>query len=531
MARRRPARAVDRQCACTTSREGRPGGDRHPRARRRRAAVRARPRAGAGRRPVARRTARGGAAPGRDRVAVPADPADRRAGPRRRRASRPCSTSGCATGSSASSTCSPRAASRPGCRARRAGGAGSASSTTARPAASPGPTCCCGCGRCSATCGPRTPGRPGRAVRPRSGRLLVRYLVEGLDEPSLMDARPGHGDRATARSAAGGRRRRRLRPERFNVSSTCTARAPRRPGRRTSMPTGLSDADHPGAAAGLAAARPARRQEGPRHGAGRRRIPLHAGRGAAGRRGRAAGRRGAAAARRSPRPRPRALSIAVPEAKVVGLPETGPARRRRRADAARPGRARPTPSRSAPGLDDIDETGRLLRRVLDAAAAGRGRGPRRVRPGRAQPATPDLLAGRPQRVVLTPNVTEAGHLLGRDSGRRPRRRGRRRWPRCTGGRPLYGHVAAPDGRVWREESGDAGLGTSGSGDVLRRRVAGLLARGADPAQAACWGDLRPRGQRSAAGPALRPDRIPGPRAARRGRVHARHGLTARPGAD
>jgi NAD(P)H-hydrate repair Nnr-like enzyme with NAD(P)H-hydrate dehydratase domain len=52
---------------------------------------------------------------------------------------------------------------------------------------------------------------------------------------------------------------------------------------------------------------------------------------------------------------------------------------------------------------------------------------------------------------------------------------------------LYGHIAAPDGRSWREESADAGLGTSGSGDVRAGIVAGLLGRGAEPAQAACWG--------------------------------------------
>ena len=35
-------------------------------------------------------------------------------------------------------------------------------------------------------------------------------------------------------------------------------------------------------------------------------------------------------------------------------------------------------------------------------------------------------------------------------------------------------------------AGHAGLGTSGSGDVLAGAIAGLLARGADLAQAACW---------------------------------------------
>jgi len=48
-------------------------------------------------------------------------------------------------------------------------------------------------------------------------------------------------------------------------------------------------------------------------------------------------------------------------------------------------------------------------------------------------------------------------------------------------------IAAPDGRVWRDAAGGAGLGVSGSGDVLAGIVTGLCARGADPAQAAVWG--------------------------------------------
>ena len=48
------------------------------------------------------------------------------------------------------------------------------------------------------------------------------------------------------------------------------------------------------------------------------------------------------------------------------------------------------------------------------------------------------------------------------------------------------HVAAPDGRCWRHRRAVPGLATSGSGDVLAGLVAGLIARGAEPAQAAAW---------------------------------------------
>ena len=48
-------------------------------------------------------------------------------------------------------------------------------------------------------------------------------------------------------------------------------------------------------------------------------------------------------------------------------------------------------------------------------------------------------------------------------------------------------VVAHRGDLWRVEAGNPGLGTAGSGDVQAGVVAGLLARGADPAQAAVWG--------------------------------------------
>ena len=48
------------------------------------------------------------------------------------------------------------------------------------------------------------------------------------------------------------------------------------------------------------------------------------------------------------------------------------------------------------------------------------------------------------------------------------------------------HVLSPDGRHWVFEGGGPGLGISGSGDVQAGVVAGLLARGASPAQSATW---------------------------------------------
>lgn len=48
-------------------------------------------------------------------------------------------------------------------------------------------------------------------------------------------------------------------------------------------------------------------------------------------------------------------------------------------------------------------------------------------------------------------------------------------------------VVVPDGRAWTIAGGSPGLGTSGSGDTEAGIVAGLLARGASPAQAAVWG--------------------------------------------
>jgi len=48
------------------------------------------------------------------------------------------------------------------------------------------------------------------------------------------------------------------------------------------------------------------------------------------------------------------------------------------------------------------------------------------------------------------------------------------------------HVVAPDGDAWIVEGGGPGLAASGSGDVQAGILAGLLARGASPVDAALW---------------------------------------------
>ncbi|WP_420116649.1 NAD(P)H-hydrate dehydratase [Micromonospora sp.] len=181
-----------------------------------------------------------------------------------------------------------------------------------------------------------------------------------------------------------------------------------------------------------------------------------------------------------------ALSIQVPEAMVVGLPETADG-----AVAGAPGDRLGELVEQAdvvtvgPGLNDIDQTRALLRLVLSAA------GPHTALVFDAYALgalshEPDLLVGADRKVVLTPNLTEARHLLGRDPGDDLDAESRELARRYEAVVSLYGHIATPDGQCWREESGDAGLGTSGSGDVRAGLLAGLLSRGAEPAQAACW---------------------------------------------
>lgn len=180
---------------------------------------------------------------------------------------------------------------------------------------------------------------------------------------------------------------------------------------------------------------------------------------------------------------------ALPEAKVVCFPETkdgGPAARFRleaqamveRADAVLLG----------PGTSDEAAVARLAVAILQAHGKTAV-----VLDAAALTVLHDPGYRFPRPVVITPHPVEMAQLAGvskEEVTRNPTRLARETAHERNAVVILKGtetFVAAPDGRLWIYQDGDAGLGTGGSGDVLAGLVTGLLARGATLEQAAAWG--------------------------------------------
>ncbi|MFP3578891.1 NAD(P)H-hydrate dehydratase [Arthrobacter sp. fls2-241-R2A-200] len=158
-----------------------------------------------------------------------------------------------------------------------------------------------------------------------------------------------------------------------------------------------------------------------------------------------------------------------------------------------------------PGLDDLDLTEVLLRGLLEREEGDGGDGPAILLDAYALAGltrVEDMIGPWRGRLILTPNPTEAGVLLGRDVEDLEADVAAiaRRFDAvvsCQGiiaGTVSRGSVesagpeeSAGSPELWKITTGHGGLGTSGSGDVLAGAIAGLRARGTSGVQAACWG--------------------------------------------
>ncbi|CAN5400025.1 NAD(P)H-hydrate dehydratase [soil metagenome] len=180
-----------------------------------------------------------------------------------------------------------------------------------------------------------------------------------------------------------------------------------------------------------------------------------------------------------------AMAMAVPEAGIVlsspseASKAVRSAVRKASALVMGPGmEARPCQRRLARTL--LEETG-TAPAVIDAGAL----------PDATRAEAFSILADG--RTVLTPHAGEMATMLGRDKETikaDPLKAAREAAALFRSVVVMKGSttfIVSPDGLAWRHDGGVAGLGTSGSGDVLAGVIGGLLARGAPPVVAALWG--------------------------------------------
>jgi ADP-dependent NAD(P)H-hydrate dehydratase len=183
------------------------------------------------------------------------------------------------------------------------------------------------------------------------------------------------------------------------------------------------------------------------------------------------------------------MAAAFPEAGVLSLPETdgGSVQGTAAAELLTEVVQDVDAVLIGPGLDDIAEASELLTAllphvgseiglVLDAYALGAL--------SQSEEAT-ELLIQRDLSTVLTPNSQELGLLAGSDEPSADDVSAvAERFHCCV---TSLSTIASSSGRTWRVPQGHAGLATAGSGDVLAGLVLGVLGRGTDAGQAACWG--------------------------------------------
>jgi ADP-dependent NAD(P)H-hydrate dehydratase len=183
------------------------------------------------------------------------------------------------------------------------------------------------------------------------------------------------------------------------------------------------------------------------------------------------------------------LGVALPEARVIALAETPAGGLQSGGSGVLAACKRACAVLIGPGMID-DEASVALANELAAACAD-------AVVVLDAAAMKVMCAPRPARfpgpVLLTPHAGEMAGLTGVDKDQVSDHAAdiatdaARRWQVAVALKGATTLIAMPDGRLWRHQGGNAGLGVSGSGDVLAGLIAGLVARGTPVEQAAAWG--------------------------------------------
>jgi ADP-dependent NAD(P)H-hydrate dehydratase len=180
------------------------------------------------------------------------------------------------------------------------------------------------------------------------------------------------------------------------------------------------------------------------------------------------------------------MAIAVPEARIIVANAAN-------ASPLLPQAARASALVLGPGMDTGKASRRLALKLLEGAPEACAVIDAGALPSRDEaPIFADRAAGR---TILTPHAGEMASILQCDKAAiradplGAARAAAAMFRSVVVMKGATTFVVSPDGTAWRHGGGVAGLGTSGSGDVLAGAIGGLLARGAAPVTAALWGVL------------------------------------------
>jgi hydroxyethylthiazole kinase-like uncharacterized protein yjeF len=186
------------------------------------------------------------------------------------------------------------------------------------------------------------------------------------------------------------------------------------------------------------------------------------------------------------------IGIAVPEALSLGLDETTNGTiAESSVSALLPLIAKADALLVGPGMTIGDDSTRFVSRLLPECVGGRivlDAGGLSV-----LTSEPDSLKPFGENAVVTPHAGEMASILGIDRKEiddSPQRIAMDAAESLGAVVALKGSntwIAAPGGELFKYESGDVGLATSGSGDTLAGIVTGLMGRGCNPLSATLWG--------------------------------------------